>query len=216
VPGDASVTVNSSPLPRRTSWGGFARRRFAPERGLAFQHVGEALALGRDACGDLSTLSATPRDQDSTASDEMPFLGSRMQFGSRFGNCLGFRGRFQKTTRSSTCFLGRGAPAGVRLLHARRIRTRRGAQGLVYRKFAVAAIELFREAYPEKAAPLDWLLVPSRRHALLCELGRVAQPRSDDQGVLLWNEWDISRLIDAAFQLSGGTADDQGWRGNDP
>ena len=75
-------------------------------------------------------------------------------------------------------------------------------QDLVYRKFAVATIELFREAYPEKAAPLHWLLVPRRRHTLLSELGRVAQPRSDDQGVLLWNERDVSRLIDAAFQLS--------------
>jgi hypothetical protein len=86
--------------------------------------------------------------------------------------------------------------------HARWVRTRRGAQDLVYRKFAVAAIELFREAYPEKAAPLNWLLVPRRRHTLLSELGRVAQPRSDDQGVLLWNERDVSRLIDAALQLS--------------
>jgi len=38
--------------------------------------------------------------------------------------------------------------------YARSVRTRRGAQDLVYRMFAVAAIELFQEAYPEKAAPL--------------------------------------------------------------
>jgi len=85
--------------------------------------------------------------------------------------------------------------------YARRVRTRRGAQDLVYRKFAVAAIELFREAYPEKAAPLNWLLSPRRRHVLLSELGRVAQPKSDNQGVLMWNERDVSRLIDAAFQI---------------
>ena len=86
--------------------------------------------------------------------------------------------------------------------YARRVRTRRGAQDLVYRKFAVAAIELFREAYPEKAAPLNWLLSPRRRHVLLSELGRVAQPKSDNQGVLMWNERNVSRLIDAAFQIA--------------
>lgn len=86
--------------------------------------------------------------------------------------------------------------------YARRVRTRRGAQDLVYRKFAVAAIELFREAYPEKAAPLNWLLSPRRRHVLLSELGRVAQPKSDNQGVLMWNERDVSRLINAAFQIA--------------
>jgi hypothetical protein len=85
--------------------------------------------------------------------------------------------------------------------YARRVRTRRGAQDLVYRKFAVAAIELFREAYPEKAALLDWLLAP-RRHVLLSELGRVAQPTSDDEGVLMWNERDVSRLIAFAFQIA--------------
>lgn len=86
--------------------------------------------------------------------------------------------------------------------YARRVRTRRGAQDLVYRKFAVAVIELFREAYPEKAAPLNWLLSPTRRHVLLSELGRVAQPKSDNQGVLMWNERDVSRLINSAFQIA--------------
>ena len=73
---------------------------------------------------------------------------------------------------------------------------------MVYRKFAVAVIELFCEAYPEKAVPLNWLLSPRRRHVLLSELGRVAQPKSDDQSVLLWNERDVSRLINAAFQIA--------------
>jgi len=86
--------------------------------------------------------------------------------------------------------------------YARRVQTRRGAQDLVYRKFAVAVIELFCEAYPEKAVPLNWLLSPRRRHVLLSELGRVAQPKSDDQSVLLWNERDVSRLINAAFQIA--------------
>jgi hypothetical protein len=86
--------------------------------------------------------------------------------------------------------------------YARRVRTRRGAQDLVYRKFAVAAIELFREAYPEKAVLLDWLLTPRRRHVLLSELGRVAQPKSDDEGVLMWNASDVSRLIAIAFQIA--------------
>lgn len=67
--------------------------------------------------------------------------------------------------------------------------------------FAIAAIEHYREACSEKAAPLDWLLNP-RRHALLSELGRVAQPASDEQGVLRWSERDVSRLIHAALEIA--------------
>jgi hypothetical protein len=85
--------------------------------------------------------------------------------------------------------------------YARQIRTRRGAQDLVYRMFAVAAIELFQEAYPEKASVLDWLLRP-RRHSLLSELGRVAQPRSDEKGGLLWGERDVSRLVSVALEIA--------------
>jgi hypothetical protein len=85
--------------------------------------------------------------------------------------------------------------------YARRVRTRRGAQDLVYRMFAVATIELFREAHSERAAALDWLLTP-RRHTLLSELGRVAEPRSDGCGGLRWTEQDVSRLIQAALQVA--------------
>jgi len=67
--------------------------------------------------------------------------------------------------------------------------------------FAVAAIELFQEAYPEKAPALDWLLTP-RRHSLLSELGRVAQPRSDGKDGLLWGERDVSRLVSVAFEIA--------------
>ena len=85
--------------------------------------------------------------------------------------------------------------------YARRVRTRRGAQDLVYRMFAVAAIELFQEAYPEKASSLDWLLKP-RRHSLLSELGRVAQPRSDGRGGLAWSERDVTRLVSVALEIA--------------
>ena len=86
--------------------------------------------------------------------------------------------------------------------YARRVRTRRGAQDLVYRKFAVAAIELYRESHPEKAAPLTWLLTPRPRHSLLTELGRVAQPKSDEQGDLQWSARDVSRLISVALVIA--------------
>jgi hypothetical protein len=86
--------------------------------------------------------------------------------------------------------------------YARRVETRRGAQDLVYRMFAVAAIEHFSEAYPEKAEQLGWLLRPRRRHVLLSELGRVAQPWSDEHGVLHWNDRDVLRLIHAALEIS--------------
>ena len=86
--------------------------------------------------------------------------------------------------------------------YARSVRTRRGAQDLVYRMFAVAAIELFREAYPEKGAPLEWLLEPHRRHTLLTELGRTAKPRSDAAGGLTWSEEDVSELIRVALEIA--------------
>jgi hypothetical protein len=86
--------------------------------------------------------------------------------------------------------------------YARQIRSRRGAQDLVYRMFAVAAIELYSEAYPEKAATLDWLLKPRRRHALLSELGRVARPSSDEQGILRWTDPEVSRLIGVALEVA--------------
>ena len=65
--------------------------------------------------------------------------------------------------------------------------------------FALAALEHFCEAYPENEAVLAWLLRPKRRHTLLTELGRVAQPRSDAAGALSWSEPDVSRLITAAL-----------------
>lgn len=86
--------------------------------------------------------------------------------------------------------------------YARQVRTRRGAQDLVYRKFAVAALELYGEAYPEEAAPLAWLLTPRPRHSLLSELGRVAQPRSGEHGELEWTASGVSRLIRAALVIA--------------
>ena len=90
----------------------------------------------------------------------------------------------------------------ARYSYARQVQTRRGAQDLVYRMFAIAALEHFCEAYPEKAMTLAWLLRPKRRHTLLTELGRVAQPRSDAAGALSWSETDVSRLITAALAVA--------------
>lgn len=86
--------------------------------------------------------------------------------------------------------------------YARRVRTRRGAQDLVYRMFAIAALEHFCEAYPEKEPTLAWLLRPKRRHALLTELGRIAQPRSDARGGLRWSAANVSRLITTAVAVA--------------
>jgi hypothetical protein len=86
--------------------------------------------------------------------------------------------------------------------YVRRVRTRRGAQDLVYRMFAIAALEHYCEAYPEREATLAWLLKPRRRHALLTELGRVAQPRSAAGGALSWSEADVSHLVTAALALA--------------
>jgi hypothetical protein len=68
--------------------------------------------------------------------------------------------------------------------------------------FAIAALEHYCEAYPEKEATLAWLLKPRRRHALLTELGRVAQPRSVAGGALRWSGADVSRLVTAALAVA--------------
>lgn len=86
--------------------------------------------------------------------------------------------------------------------YARRVRTRRGAQDLVYRKFALVAIELYRESHPEAARELDWLLHPTPRYSLLSELGRVGGPHSSSAGDLEWRARDVNRLIEAAFEVA--------------
>lgn len=86
--------------------------------------------------------------------------------------------------------------------YAREVGTRRGAQDLVYRMFAVAVLEHYREAFPERAAELDWLLTPRRRHTLLSELGRIARPRSDRGGDLRWDDRDVARMVEAAFEIA--------------
>jgi hypothetical protein len=86
--------------------------------------------------------------------------------------------------------------------YARRVRSRRGAQDLVYRKFAVAAIELYREAHPEEGASLEWLLSPTPRYSILSELGRIGEPRSGEDDVLEWSARDVNRLIHAAFEIA--------------
>jgi hypothetical protein len=86
--------------------------------------------------------------------------------------------------------------------YARRVSTRRGAQDLVYRMFAIAVIEHYCEAFPQDAEPLRWYFAPKVRHTLLTELGRTARPRSDGLGGLTWNEDDVARMIDAALELA--------------
>jgi hypothetical protein len=86
--------------------------------------------------------------------------------------------------------------------YARRVKTRRGAQDLVYRKFALVVIELYRESHPEAAAAFDWLLHPAPRYSLLSELGRIGGPRSSIEGELQWNASDVNRLIEAARDIA--------------
>ena len=85
--------------------------------------------------------------------------------------------------------------------YARSVRTRRGAQDLVYRMFAVATIEHYCDAFPESAETLSWLLRP-RRHTLLSELGRLGNPRTGADGELRWNDRDVAALIEAALEIS--------------
>jgi hypothetical protein len=86
--------------------------------------------------------------------------------------------------------------------YARRVKTRRGAQDLVYRKFALVVIELYRDSHPEAAAELDWLVQPAPRYSLLSELGRIGGPRSSIEGELEWDARDVNRLIEAALVIA--------------
>ena len=85
--------------------------------------------------------------------------------------------------------------------YARYVGSRRGAQDLVYRMFAVAVIEHYCEAFPESSRSLEWLLRP-RRHSLLSELGRIAQPRSGHSGELGWSEKDVALMIETALEIA--------------
>jgi hypothetical protein len=90
----------------------------------------------------------------------------------------------------------------AKFAYARRVRTRRGAQDLVYRKFALVVIELYRESHPEAATAFDWLLHPTPRYSLLSELGRIGGPRSSIEGQLQWNARDVNRLIETARDVA--------------
>ena len=86
--------------------------------------------------------------------------------------------------------------------YAREVGTRRGAQDLVYRMFAIVVIEHYCEAFPESRDALGWLLEPRRRHTMLSELGRAARPRSTGGGELRWNERDVSVLVRLALEVA--------------
>lgn len=86
--------------------------------------------------------------------------------------------------------------------YARTVRSRRGAQDLVYRMFAIAVIEHYCEAFPEKSASLGWLLVPRRRHTLLTELGRIGRPRTGASGGLVWSHDGVALLVEAASEIA--------------
>ena len=85
--------------------------------------------------------------------------------------------------------------------YARRVGTKRGAQDLVYRMFAIVVIEHYCEAFPESAPLLQWLLKP-RRYSLLSELGRVAQPKSDENGEFRWTQRDVDLLVRTALEVA--------------
>ena len=72
----------------------------------------------------------------------------------------------------------------------------------MYRKFALATLELYRETHPRRGAKLDWLLMPTPRHSLLTELGRVARPWSDEAGALRWTADEVERLVDVALAVA--------------
>lgn len=124
-------------------------------------------------------------------------------FGSRFPHCMTLEAD-SRTRRSGRpyVFSDEALRRAAGYSYARRVQSRRGAQDLVYRMFAIAVLEQYCEAFPERADALAWLLRPRRRHALLTELGRVARPRSDANGELRWSEDDVMRLVAAALEVA--------------
>ena len=122
--------------------------------------------------------------------------------GNRFDSTMASDTASRKARGRPRVFSDEALRQAARFSYARRVRTSRGAQDLVYRQFAIAALELYRESFPQKAAPLAWLLDPNPRHSLLSELGRIAQPRSNEQGDLEWNAGDVSQLVRAAFVIA--------------
>lgn len=68
--------------------------------------------------------------------------------------------------------------------------------------FAVAVLEHYCEAYPERSKGLGWLLRPRRRHTLLTELGRMGRPRSNAGGTLVWNRADVAHLVESALRIA--------------
>jgi hypothetical protein len=69
--------------------------------------------------------------------------------------------------------------------YARRVGTKRGAQDLVYRMFAIVVIEHYCEAFPESAPSL-----------------RVAHPKSDENGEFRWTERDVDLLVRTALEVA--------------
>ena len=61
-------------------------------------------------------------------------------------------GAASQRPRAARAFSAAALRQATEFSYARTIRTPRGAQDLVYRMFAVAAIELYQEAYPERGA----------------------------------------------------------------
>jgi hypothetical protein len=68
--------------------------------------------------------------------------------------------------------------------------------------FAIAVLEHYSEAFPEKGEALKWLLAPKRRHTLLTELGRFGKPLSDESGALVWHPERVSRLVTEALRIA--------------
>lgn len=132
----------------------------------------------------------------------MPFLGVTSGFRRADRGGMPSEAASKRRRGRPRVFSEEALRQAARFSYARSVRTRRGAQDLVYRKFAVATLELYREAFPEKASELAWLLEPSPRHSLLSELGRIARPSSDEQGVLRWSAPEVSQLIRAAFMVA--------------
>jgi hypothetical protein len=62
-------------------------------------------------------------------------------------------------------------------------------------------LDHYCEAFSENARSLQWLLRP-RRHTLLSELGRIAQPRSGHNGELLWHEKDVALMVETALEIA--------------
>ena len=205
----APVSRCQSSNAKHAAWVGYVHRT-VEARDLLHPRYGEGRAFAHH---DLVLRTPNTRALDRRGRGEEPgdSAGDRQGrhsdegFSSAFGSRFRLYGRTRtqpQLARPSTSVLGGHSTTSGRILvrAGGRLAARCAGPGVPDVRHRCARA-LFR-GVSRKGKAAVMAVRPRRRHALLTELGRIAQPRSDSGGGLQWNEADVSRLVDAAFLLA--------------